>query len=251
MKINLLSDNIDSCSTTMTSRPNASPSSNHSPIANIAAVLFCLLSIPALAQDNIVKYGQNSFGNVAYNSTGKSLNIYKHVQPDGVVSFSDEKPQGRPYEIVRLDCYACDVNSKVDWYATRLYLNEYSDTITLAARQHGVDPALVRALIHAESAFNPKARSNKGAMGLMQLMPGTARDMGVSNPAVPDENIQGGVKYLAYLLDKFNGDTTLATAAYNAGPGAVNKYNGIPPYAETQAYVQRVKILHERYRTQS
>jgi soluble lytic murein transglycosylase-like protein len=180
-----------------------------------------------------------------------SITIYKHLQPDGVAAFSDFIPSGRDYEVVRLDCYACNLRSGVDWYATRLFLNEYTDSIAAAATLHGVDPALVRAVIHAESAFNPAARSNKGAMGLMQLMPGTARDMGVSNPASAEQNIAGGVKYMAYLLNRFDGNITLATAAYNAGPGAVSRHNGIPPYAETRAYVERVKILHQRYRTQS
>jgi soluble lytic murein transglycosylase-like protein len=112
-----------------------------------------------------------------------------------------------------------------------------------------VDPALVRAVIHAESGFNPRARSRKGAMGLMQLMPGTASDMGVRDPWVVQQNIEGGVKYLAMLLAEFKGDITLATAAYNAGPGAVDRYGGVPPIAETRTYVQRVRQLLDRYRS--
>lgn len=108
---------------------------------------------------------------------------------------------------------------------------------------------MIRAVIHAESNFNPLARSRKGAMGLMQLMPGTARDMGVNDASNAAENIEGGVKYLAWLLKRFNGDITLATAAYNAGPGSVAKYGGVPPFEETKTYVFRVNILHQRYKT--
>ncbi len=208
----------------------------------------CLLGTASIADNTIKSYGDNSFGNVTSRSTMK---VFKHIQTNGVTAFSDQAPIDRPYEIVRFDCYACDVHSTVNWNSTRLYLTEFSSSITEAATLNGVDPALVRALIHAESAFNPNARSNKGAMGLMQLMPATARELGVSNPQVADQNIKGGVKYLADLLEKYDGNVRLATAAYNAGPGAVNKYHGIPPYAETQAYVERVEILHERYKQQS
>lgn len=207
----------------------------------------CLSASLASADSGIIKYGDNSFGNVTHTP---SLTVYRHIQPNGIVSFSDRAPTHRTYDVVRIDCYACRVDSTVNWQSTRLYLTEYATSIQDAATLHGVDPALVRAVIHAESAFNPNARSSKGAMGLMQLMPATARDMGVSDPETAEDNIRGGVKYLAFLLDRFDGDITLATAAYNAGPGAVDRHNGIPPYAETQAYVKRVRILHNRYRPQ-
>jgi soluble lytic murein transglycosylase-like protein len=109
------------------------------------------------------------------------------------------------------------------------------------AEAHGVNPHLVRAVIQQESAFNPSARSHKGAMGLMQLMPATAAELGVTDPYDPSENIRGGVAYLKGLLQKFQQNVELALAAYNAGPTAVTKYGAVPPYRETQNYVTRIK----------
>ena len=110
------------------------------------------------------------------------------------------------------------------------------------AETHGVDPMLVRALIQVESSYQPSARSNKGAMGLMQLMPSTARQYKVRNPYDPKANIAAGVKHLKSLLDRFR-TVDLALAAYNAGEGAVKKFNGIPPYRETRNYVTRILSL--------
>jgi soluble lytic murein transglycosylase-like protein len=179
-----------------------------------------------------------------------SIKVFKYTNRSGVTSFSDRPPSNRGYKVINLavTCYACNLKSTVDWHSTPLHLQAFQSTINTAARHYDVDPALVRAMIHAESAFQPNAKSKAGALGLMQLMPGTARDMGVADPMSPEENIQGGVRYLAFLLQKTNGNTTLATAAYNAGPGAVKRHNGIPPYAETQTYVKRVGILHGRYK---
>ena len=114
-----------------------------------------------------------------------------------------------------------------------------NELVEESARNHGVDPLLVHSVIKAESNYNPRAVSNKGAQGLMQLMPATARDLGVKNPMNPKENIEGGVKYLKYLQNQFS-DPALALAAYNAGEGAVRRYNWIPPYPETQDYVVKV-----------
>ncbi len=125
----------------------------------------------------------------------------------------------------------------------------YADAIDKAASDHDVDPSLVRAVIHAESAFNPYAVSPKGARGLMQLMPGTARMLGVHNSFSPESNIYGGTKYLAKLLRRF-GNEAHAIAAYNAGEVPVTRYNGIPPYSETREYVRRVLRLKKQYSTQ-
>ncbi len=129
-----------------------------------------------------------------------------------------------------------------------LFKRRYHDTIHQAASEYSLDPHLLTAVIHVESAFNPSAVSPKGAKGLMQLMPGTAKMMGVRNAFSPDQNIYGGAKYLSELLDRFNGNHKLALAAYNAGPEAVAKYGGIPPYRETKDYVYRVLAMRERYR---
>ena len=179
-----------------------------------------------------------------------SLKVFKYTNRSGVTSFSDRAPTNRHYRVIEVtaNCYACSLRSKVDWHNTPLHLKAFQGSISTAANHYGVDAALVRAVIHAESAFKPNAKSKAGALGLMQLMPDTARDMGVVDPLSPEENIHGGVRYLAWLLQKTNGNTTLATAAYNAGPGAVERHHGIPPYEETQTYVRRVSILYDRYK---
>jgi len=176
-----------------------------------------------------------------------SPRIFKYMH-GGTVSFSDIAPTKGAYSVYKPSCFACNLNSNLDWHSVRLHLGEYADEISQAARQYALDPALVRAIIHAESDFNARARSPKGAMGLMQLMPGTARLVGVADARQAGDNIRGGTQYLAGLMSRFNNNVTLAAAAYNAGPEAVQKYAGVPPYAETQVYVERVKILLQRYK---
>lgn len=181
--------------------------------------------------------------------------VYSYIK-DGVRHYTSKAPRGMAgatamrtikYSFME-SCYACGSKPGVNFGTLRLNTGAYQAEIAAAARQHGVDEAIVRAIIHAESAYNPNALSRVGAQGLMQLMPPTARRFGVSNAFDAGQNISGGVKYLAWLLKRFNGDLTLAAAGYNAGEGAVDKYKGVPPYSETRRYVERVAVLADRYR---
>jgi len=157
--------------------------------------------------------------------------IYRYVAPDGTIHFTNT-PTTNQFEVYRT------VTS--DWSLLDL-INHY-------AVKYRLDPALVKAVIKAESNFNPRAVSRKGALGLMQLMPTTAREANVYNPMDPAANIQGGCFYLRKMLNLFNNNLELALAAYNAGPNAVRRFNGIPPYSETVNYVSRVKSYLDYFR---
>lgn len=176
--------------------------------------------------------------------------VYKVARANGVTEYTNVRPANAPAQLLFTyiqTCFACNLNSVVDFASTALNLNAYRDEITAASGEFGVDQALLRAVIHAESAFNPNAISAKGAQGLMQLMPATAGDLGVGNPFEVGQNIRGGAQYLGQLLKQFNGDERLAAAAYNSGPQTVQKYGGVPPFDETRVYVDRVGTLRKRY----
>ncbi len=183
-------------------------------------------------------------------SGSASAQIYKYTDENGVVHLTSEKPpSGQRFEAIRIPCYASDpgCSGRINWENVPLNTAAYPEIIREVAAVHAVDESLIRAIIHAESAYQIDARSPKGAQGLMQLMPGTASDLGVTDPYDPVANIEGGTRYLAGLLEQFNGNVTLAAAAYNAGPGAVENHSGVPPYSETREYVRRVAILQRRY----
>lgn len=158
--------------------------------------------------------------------------VYRYVDANGVVHFTNTPTHGK-YIL-----YLKDPSSKP----------EFSDMIRRHSTSYRLEEALVKAVIKAESDYNPRAVSRKGAIGMMQLLPSTARDMSVRDPLNPEENIRGGSRYLRLMLDQFDNNIELALAAYNAGPNAVKKHGGIPPYEETRTYVKRVKRYLEHYR---
>jgi soluble lytic murein transglycosylase-like protein len=164
-----------------------------------------------------------------------SADIYRYVDKDGTWHFTNIKTDGRYRLYVR-----------TTRQSPSEYIKKYEDIIQQAAKRFGVDNALIKAVIKAESDFNYRAVSRKGAQGLMQLMPETADDMGVGNPFNPEENIFGGTRYLSLLLKRFKNNMKFALAAYNAGPEMVETHQGIPPFTETRTFVQKVM---DYYRT--
>jgi len=143
--------------------------------------------------------------------------------------------------------YGCSGGGYLPYSPHALNPSEIHSLVSDASHDNGVPPGLVRAVLMAESAGDPAAVSTAGAQGLMQLMPGTAAGCGITNPFDPNENVQCGAGYLRSLLDRYHNNVKLAVAAYNAGPGAVDRYHGVPPYAETQAYVLRVLSAYHSY----
>jgi soluble lytic murein transglycosylase-like protein len=168
--------------------------------------------------------------------TAATAQIYTWRDEAGNLVLSDKAkhPDAQTYRVVRAGMF------KTTRPISRRAM-QYDELIDEHATANAVNPALVKAVIQAESAFNPRARSHKGAMGLMQLMPSTAAELGVQDPYDPVENIRAGVIYLKQLLMKYADNVSLALAAYNAGPGAVARYGTVPPYRETRNYVEKVR----------
>ncbi len=170
--------------------------------------------------------------------------VYRYVDENGVVCYTDAPMGKKTVKVMKVQKTSTSKPEKADnssVYAVRS--QDYSGFVEQAAAKYEIEPDLIHAVIKTESNGNQRAVSRKGAMGLMQLMPSTANDMNVVNPFNPEENIEGGTKYLKQLLEKFNGDLTLALAAYNAGPKTVEKYGNVPPISETKQYVKKIISL--------
>lgn len=168
--------------------------------------------------------------------------IFKYIDENGIECYTDAPIGKKTSKVLK------DHNNTVPVDTTVLKSkardnSDYHSIVHEKAAVYNLDPTLIKAVIKTESNWNSRAISKKGAIGLMQLMPTTATDMNVRNPFDPEENIEGGTKYLKYLLERFNGDLTLALAAYNAGPGTVEKYGYVPPISETRQYVNKVLSL--------
>ncbi|MBL7225298.1 MAG: transglycosylase SLT domain-containing protein [Desulfobacteraceae bacterium] len=166
--------------------------------------------------------------------------VYRYVDKDGVWHFTNIKTDRR---------YTIYIRGARKTLAE--FIKEYGGIIKQASKRFGIDAHFIRAIIKAESGFDHKAISSKGAQGLMQLMPGTANDMAVEDPFDPEENIFGGTRYFSLLLKRFKNDKILALAAYNAGPEAVESYKGVPPFSETKAFVKRVMDYYETYNSKA
>jgi soluble lytic murein transglycosylase-like protein len=176
--------------------------------------------------------------------------LYVYQLPDGSRVVTDHALSNAQYRLIRTGETPRDIARLVAHQNPQLFRADptaYDRLIQRVAAEHSVDFALVKAVMHAESAFNPYAKSDKGALGLMQVMPATARRYGVEELHDPTQNVVAGVKHLKYLLATFKNKRNLALAAYNAGENAVLRHHGIPPYPETQDYVRKVMKYHREY----
>ncbi|WP_336936194.1 lytic transglycosylase domain-containing protein [Acinetobacter beijerinckii] len=188
-------------------------------------------------------------------STYAGQTIYQFKDNNGTTLLTNKKKAEYSHlKVVKATYYPdSNIHSYSNWGASEASVlpsysrnkNAFDQLIRQAAQRHGISEGLIKAVMHTESGFNINARSPVGAQGLMQLMPATARRFNVSNAYDPEQNIFAGARYLSWLIKRFNGDTRLAIAAYNAGEGNVDKYGGIPPFRETQDYVRRVTSRYQ------
>lgn len=184
-------------------------------------------------------------GALSLNTGEAQADFYSYVDADGKLHLTNTPSSN----------FLKEENNKFKWHMSERggddsgesYLS-YDELIRKISRKYNMDPELIKAVIKAESNFNPKAVSRAGARGLMQLMPDTARYLGVKDIDDPKDNVDGGVRYLKYLMKKFDNDLSLVLAAYNAGEDVVRKYKGIPPYKETKLYVKKVLAYKKKYK---
>ncbi|WP_201530790.1 lytic transglycosylase domain-containing protein [Psychrobacter sp. LFX-11D] len=205
-----------------------------------------LSSLPIAAQAGNMYIYKDKGGQVLLTNVNPSGNFDKFTKKVKVTYYKDSSLYDGGSSSSNSNDYG---SSSASSSGTR---NSYDSYIMASAQRHGVDPGLMKAMMHTESAFNPNARSPVGAQGLMQLMPATARRFKVSNPWNPADNIEGSAKYIAWLMRRFNNNVEFAVAGYNAGEGNVDKYNGIPPFKETRNYVKSVMSrYHSLYKNDS
>jgi soluble lytic murein transglycosylase-like protein len=164
--------------------------------------------------------------------------IYRYIDENGVMHFTNAPTSGKFKPFMR--------ERKV--FISKLDSNQFDPIISEASKKYGIEAPLIKAVIKAESDFDPNAISHKGARGLMQIMPMNYRLLNVENPFDPNQSIEGGARYLRDMLDRYKGSLNLSLAAYNAGPGAVDRHGGVPPYPETTEYIERVMKYYQRYK---